>query len=95
MSRHQDDAPPTWFRLSETSWAGIGEEYRNGATAKALAAKWRVSPTSIYRHACKDGWTKKTHGDAVARAHVTAIENRGPGQGRAHAGSPAALHGSG
>jgi hypothetical protein len=73
MSRHQDDAPPTWFRLSEESWAEIGEAYRNGATARTLAAKWKVSPTSIYRHACKDGWSKKAHGDAVARAHVAAV----------------------
>lgn len=82
MSRQQDDAPPTWFRLSEASWAEIGEEYRNGATAKALGAKWKISPTSIYRHACKDGWTKKTHGDAVARAHVASL--------RAEAGRKAA-----
>jgi hypothetical protein len=73
MSKRLDDAPPTWFRLSEKSWAEIGEEYRNGATARTLGAKWKVSPTSIYRHACKDGWTKKSQGDAVARAHVAAV----------------------
>jgi hypothetical protein len=73
MSKSHPDAPPTWFRLSEASWAEIAAEYRNGATAKDLARKWKVSPTSIYRHACKDGWTKKADSDAVARAHAKAI----------------------
>ncbi|MGH1557056.1 hypothetical protein ACRAWD_03135 [Caulobacter segnis] len=74
MTRAHPDAPPTWFRLSEASWAEIAAEYRNGATAKDLARKWKVSPTSIYRHAGKEGWTKKAHGDAVARAHAEAHE---------------------
>lgn len=72
MSKSHPDTPPTWFRLSEASWAEIAAEYRNGATAAELARKWKVSPTSIYRHACKDGWTKKADSDGVARAHAEA-----------------------
>lgn len=72
MTKSRPDAPPTWFRLSEDSWAKIAAEYRNGATAGELARKWKVSPTSVYRHACKDGWTKKASSDAVARAHAEA-----------------------
>jgi hypothetical protein len=72
MTDHSSEAPPTWFRLSEASWAEIGEAYRNGATARELAALWKVSPSSIYRHACRAGWTKKGSADAVARAHATA-----------------------
>jgi hypothetical protein len=29
-----------------------------------------VSPTSIYRHACAEGWTKKAGGDGAAREHA-------------------------
>jgi hypothetical protein len=72
MSRSHPDAPPTWFRLSEASWAEIAAEYRNGATAKELAQKWKVSPTTIYRRAREDGFTKKADSDAVARAHAEA-----------------------
>ncbi|PTS86138.1 hypothetical protein DBR21_15040 [Caulobacter sp. HMWF009] len=72
MTEHSSEAPPTWFRLSEASWAEIGEAYRNGATAKELSALWKVSPGSIYRHAQVEGWTKKRHADDVARAHVAA-----------------------
>lgn len=72
MSKSHPDAPPTWFRLSEASWAEIAAEYRNGATAKELAHKWKVSPTTIYRRACADGFTKKADSDAVARAHAEA-----------------------
>ena len=73
MTRGHPDAPPTWFRLCEESWAEIREAYRNGATARDLAARWRVSPTSIYRHACAGGWTKKASADATARAHAAQI----------------------
>ncbi|MET3666216.1 hypothetical protein [Caulobacter sp. 1776] len=72
MSKSHPDARPTWFRLSEASWADIAAEYKNGATAAELSAKWKVSTRSIYNRAGKDGWTKKAHGDAVARAHADA-----------------------
>ncbi|MGE5501402.1 MAG: hypothetical protein ACM3W4_05705 [Ignavibacteriales bacterium] len=73
MTRAHPDAPATWYRLSEESWAEIREAYRNGATARELAARWRVSPGSIYRHACAGGWSKKASADALARAHAAQI----------------------
>jgi hypothetical protein len=72
MTDHSSEAPPTYLRLSPASWAEVGEAYVNGATAKELAALWKTSPSSIYRHAGLEGWTKKQRGDAVARAHVAA-----------------------
>jgi hypothetical protein len=72
MTDHSSEAPPTYLRLSPASWAEVGEAYVNGATAKELAALWKTSPSSIYRHAGLEGWTKKAQGDAVARAHVAA-----------------------
>ena len=73
MTRAVPDAPATHFRLSEESWAEIAAAYRNGATARELAARWKVSPTTIYRNACRDGFTKKRDSDAIARAHAEAI----------------------
>jgi hypothetical protein len=74
MTRAYVEAPATHYRLSPETWAIIGEEYRNGAMARDVAAKWKVAPSSVYRHACKDGWTKKTMGDARARAHARMVE---------------------
>lgn len=74
MTSHHPDAPPTYYRLSEETWAEIVEEYKNGATAKDLGAKWKVAPTSVYRHACAGGWSKKKCGDARARAHARMVE---------------------
>jgi len=73
MTRAVPDAPATHFRLSDESWAEIAAAYRNGATARELAARWKVSPTTIYRYACRDGFTKKRGSDAIARAHAEAI----------------------
>lgn len=89
MSKSHPDARPTWFRLSEASWAQVAEEYKNGATAAELGAKWKVSASSVYRHACKHGWTKKAHGDQVAREHAAALE------AEAEAARRAALGGAG
>ncbi|MEW6390481.1 MAG: hypothetical protein AB1542_08655 [Pseudomonadota bacterium] len=74
MSKSYPDARPTWFRLSEDSWAQIADAYKNGATAGELSAKWKVSARTIYRYASLYGWTKKAHGDAVAREHAAAVE---------------------
>jgi hypothetical protein len=74
--RHPDDPQPTWFRLSPESWAMIRAEYLNGATARALAKKYRVSPTSIYRHACQEGWTKEKMAEAVSRKSVADAEQK-------------------
>ena len=56
----------------------IRAEYLAGATAKQLAMKWKVSPTSIYRHACDEGWTKEGRAKAIdaeakARAGAEAV----------------------
>ena len=75
MTRAVPEAPATHFRLSEESWAEIAQAYRNGATARELAVKWKVSPTTIYRYACRDGFTKKANSDAIARAHARMIED--------------------
>ncbi|MEZ5955806.1 MAG: hypothetical protein R3C27_01150 [Hyphomonadaceae bacterium] len=72
--RHPDDPKPTWFRLSAESWAMIRTEYLSGATARTLAKKYRVSPTSIYRHACQEGWTKEAMAEAVSRKSVADAE---------------------
>lgn len=93
MSNAHPDARPTWFRLSEASWAQVAEEYKNGATAAELGAKWKVSPSSIYRHACKNGWTKKAHGDAVAREHAAAFEAEAEAARRAALGGAGPLPG--
>lgn len=65
---------PAHYRLSKESWDEIVEAYRNGATARELAVKWKVAPGSVYYHACRDGWGKKTNGDDRARAHARAVE---------------------
>lgn len=74
MTRAYVEAPATHYRLSDETWAIIAEEYRDGATAKDVGAKWKVAPSSVYRHACRDGWTKKSMGDARARAHARMVE---------------------
>ncbi|QTN19452.1 hypothetical protein HZ989_14770 [Brevundimonas sp. AJA228-03] len=74
MTRAYVEAPATHFRLKPETWAIIAEEYRNGATAKDIGAKWKVAPSSVYRYACRDGWTKKGMGDARARAHARMVE---------------------
>lgn len=65
---------PSHYRLSPETWAEIVEAYRDGATARELAVKWKVAPGSVYYHACKDGWSKKKNGDDRARAHAKAVE---------------------
>lgn len=74
MTRAYAEAPATHFRLKPETWAIIAEEYKNGATAKAIGAKWKVAPSSVYRYACRDGFTKKGMGDARARAHARMVE---------------------
>ena len=74
MTRAYVEAPATHFRLKPETWAIIAEEYKNGATAKDIGAKWKVAPSSVYRYACRDGFTKKSMGDARARAHARMVE---------------------
>lgn len=68
------DPGPTWIRLTAASWAMIREEYLAGATAKQLALKWGTSPTSIYRHACQEGWTKENYAQALEESALTHAE---------------------
>jgi hypothetical protein len=66
------DPKPRWLRLTPEAWALIRDAYISGATAPELAHKWRVSRTSIYRHASDGGWTKRAAGAAFAAARVEA-----------------------
>ncbi|MDP1777224.1 MAG: hypothetical protein Q8K90_01250 [Brevundimonas sp.] len=52
----------------------VVEAYRNGATARELAVKWKVSPGSVYYQAGRAGWSKKRNGDQLAREHARAVE---------------------
>ncbi|PHY17177.1 hypothetical protein [Caulobacter sp. BP25] len=93
MSRSHPNARPTWFRLSEDSWAKIADEYKNGATADELSAKWKVAARTVYRRAGQHGWTKKAHGDAVAREHAAAFEAQAEAARRAALGGAGPLPG--
>lgn len=50
------------------------EDYKNGATAKDVAAKWKTSPGSVYRHAALACGGKRAVGDARSRAHARMVE---------------------
>lgn len=62
---------PTWFRLTDEAWALIREEYLDGATAKQLAARWRVGASSIYRRASAEGWTKDSRAALIVEEVMT------------------------
>jgi hypothetical protein len=66
MTRRNPERPPgpSYYRLPEASWTMIRDEYLSGWTAKEIGAKWRVSPTSVYRHASDGGWNKYARGQA-------------------------------
>lgn len=93
MTRAYVEAPATHYRLTPETWAIIAEEYRDGATAKDLGAKWKVAPSSVYRHACKNGWTKKAMGDARARAHARKVEEEAAAARGLNPVGTRALHG--
>lgn len=73
MIKNRPNGHATHFRLSPESWVEILEAYRNGATARELAARWKVAPGTIYRYVRERGFTKKANSDAVARAHAQAM----------------------
>lgn len=73
MIKNRPNSHATHFRLSPESWIEILEAYQNGATAKELAARWKVAPGTIYRYVRERGFTKKANSDAVARAHAQAM----------------------
>lgn len=68
------EAPATHYRLEPETWELAIEEYRNGASAKDVAAKWKVAPSSVYRQAALMGAGKRAVGDARARAHARMVE---------------------
>jgi hypothetical protein len=74
MTRASADAPATHFRLEPETWALAIEDYKNGATAKEVGAKWMVAPSSVYRQAAAMGSGKRNVGDARARAHARMVE---------------------
>ena len=86
MSRTVPPARATHYRLSAETWALIAEEYSGGASAKEVAAKWKVSAGSVYRRACLDGFTKAAVGDARARENAARVE---AGEAEAEAEAPA------
>lgn len=73
MAKAPPEVPANYYLLSDETWALIVEDYANGATAKEVAAKWRVGPNSVYRHASAAGLTKRACGDERARAHAEAV----------------------
>lgn len=83
MGYAKADAPPTWYRLSDESWAEIRRDYQDGATARELASRWRVAASSIYRRSREGGWGKKSGSDALARENVRAIEAEEQADGEA------------
>lgn len=68
------EAPATHYRLEPETWELAIEEYRNGASAKDVGAKWKVAPSSVYRQAALMGAGKRAVGDARARAHARMVE---------------------
>jgi hypothetical protein len=77
----REPVTPSHYYLSDESWDEILQAYRNGATARDLAVKWKVSIGSVYYRAGLAGFGKKTHGDERARAHARAVEEREPTRG--------------
>ena len=74
MTRAYVEAPATHFRLSDETWALAIEDYKNGATARDVGAKWMVAPSSVYRQAAAAKSGKRNVGDARARAHARMVE---------------------
>lgn len=69
LTRMPDRRTAHW-RLGAETWAIILEEYRNGATAPELSAKWRVSIHAIRKKVTETGAAKRDHGDAQALAQA-------------------------
>jgi hypothetical protein len=82
MTRRNPERPPgpSYYRLPEASWTMIRDEYLSGWTAKEIGAKWRVSPTSVYRHASDGGWNKYARGQAF---HDQIVAEAAAGEGEA------------
>lgn len=79
---------PAHYRLSKDTWAIILNEYREGVTVTALAAKWRVSDHALRKRITVHGATKRDWGDAQAIAQANTREAEAAA---AWAASPAML----
>lgn len=44
------------LRMSTAQWDALRREYASGTTAKALAGRYRVSPSTIYSRASGERW---------------------------------------
>lgn len=65
---------PAHYRLSTATWELILKEYREGATARALARAWRVSEHAVRRRITRHQSTKRDWGDRQAIAQAVARE---------------------
>tara|TARA_R110002051_G_scaffold45801_1_gene92347 strand:- start:108 stop:710 length:603 start_codon:yes stop_codon:yes gene_type:complete len=65
---------PAHYRLSTETWELILKEYREGATARALARAWRVSEHAVRRRITRHRSTKRDWGDRQAIAGAVARE---------------------
>ncbi|MDO1557972.1 hypothetical protein Q0812_00845 [Brevundimonas sp. 2R-24] len=63
---------PAHYHLSRATWKMILDEYKAGATAPFLAAKWRVSVQAIRARITRHKATKRDWGDAQALAQAQA-----------------------
>ncbi len=57
---------PAHYRLSTATWELILKEYREGATARELALKWRVSQHAVRKRITMHESTKRDWGDSQA-----------------------------
>ena len=76
------------YRLSKDTWAIILKEYREGATAPALVAKWRVSIHALRKQITQCKATKRDWGDQEIMAQARTHEAE---EAAAWAASPAVL----
>ena len=76
------------YRLSKDTWAIILKEYREGATAPALVAKWRVSMHALRKQITQCKATKRDWGDQEIMAQA---QTREAEEAAAWAASPAML----
>ncbi len=68
----RDADAPAHYRLSTETWLIVLAEYREGATVRELALKWRVSAHALRKRITEHGATKRDWGDAQARAQAEA-----------------------
>lgn len=77
---------PAHYRLSTETWEVILKEYVEGATARELVRKWRVSEHSLRARITRHKATKRDWGDAQA---ITQAAMRADALAQARADDPA------